>query len=621
MVRTYFDGYVENLSYEMVFDATGMPVSGWVSTNGSQLDVKDLLACGYFDDWGSTPTYSLSVSKSGAGQGSIASSPAGISCGSTCSYSFSSGTSVTLSATPSTGSTFTGWSGACSGASTSCTVTMDAAKTVSADFNSVPKANQTISFGAPPVVMVGGTGTLSATASSGLPVSFSSSTTEICTLLGSTVSGIAPGTCTIAANQAGNSSTNPAAQVTQSFAIASSMLTVSKAGAGFGSVSSSPAGINCGATCAAHLASGTVVTLTATPSAGSTFTGWSGACSGTGQCVLTLNAAARVSAEFIPPPFVVSTQLQISPTSSSLNTQITFNPSDLGKTGAVFVVARVPASALLTLPMAPSSKVAADLKAATTPDSIVTIQLTAAGWSIIENGQLLPYANGVLGDLLAAQKILDSADPRLLPGAQFCVGYGTSADEMLHNDRLQLIAVIPGGGVAFSGSCLDVDNRGKAAEFYESALKHYFITIDPSEAAGIDAGAAGAGWARTGGSFKVFTKQATGSQPVCRFYGSFDIGPNSHFFTVSAEECAALRAQQAITPETVKKWHYENTAFYLFTPINGACTGNSTPVYRYYNNGFARGEDSNHRLTTDPAQRTSMEAAGWGYEGIVMCAP
>ena len=283
--------------------------------------------------------------------------------------------------------------------------------------------------------------------------------------------------------------------------------------------------------------------------------------------------------------------------------------------GAVFVTARVPASALATLPMAPTSKVAAD------PSSQVTLQLTAAGWMLIENGQLLPYASGVLGDPLAVQKILGGADSKLLPGAQFCVGYGASAVEMLNANRLQVVATLPGGGMAASGSRLDVDVRGSAIEFYHGALKHYFISSSPSDAAAIDAGAAGAGWARTGGTFKVYPTQASGSQPVCRFYGSQNPGPNSHFFTVSADECAGLRAQQASTPETVKKWHYENIAFYLFTPINGACTGGSTPVYRYYNNGFAHGEDSNHRLTADAAQRASMEAAGWGYEGVVMCAP
>jgi hypothetical protein len=56
-------------------------------------------------------TYTLSVSKSGTGNGSITSSPSGISCGSDCSESYLSGTSVTLTATASTDSIFAGWNG------------------------------------------------------------------------------------------------------------------------------------------------------------------------------------------------------------------------------------------------------------------------------------------------------------------------------------------------------------------------------------------------------------------------------------------------------------------------------------------------------------------------------
>jgi len=73
-------------------------------------------------------------------------------------------------------------------------------------------------------------------------------------------------------------------------------LTVSKTGAG--AVTSNPAGINCGSTCTASFNSGTTVTLTATPSAGSVFAGWSGACSGTGPCSLTLSAATSTAATF-----------------------------------------------------------------------------------------------------------------------------------------------------------------------------------------------------------------------------------------------------------------------------------------------------------------------------------
>src|SRR3989442_8454061 len=56
-------------------------------------------------------TFTLTVNKPGAGSGTVSSNPAGISCGATCSASYNSGTVVTLSAAPSGGSTFAGWSG------------------------------------------------------------------------------------------------------------------------------------------------------------------------------------------------------------------------------------------------------------------------------------------------------------------------------------------------------------------------------------------------------------------------------------------------------------------------------------------------------------------------------
>lgn len=80
-------------------------------------------------------THQLSVSKAGTGSGTVTSSPAGISCGSDCSENYTSGTSVTLSQSATTGSTFAGWSGACSGTG-SCVVSMTQARSVTATFNS-----------------------------------------------------------------------------------------------------------------------------------------------------------------------------------------------------------------------------------------------------------------------------------------------------------------------------------------------------------------------------------------------------------------------------------------------------------------------------------------------------
>jgi len=78
-------------------------------------------------------------------------------------------------------------------------------------------------------------------------------------------------------------------------------ITVNKTGPGQGLVASSPAGITCGPKCSAPFAPGSVVTLNATPNPPSTFSGWSGACSGTGPCVVTVDKAITVGAAFAVP--------------------------------------------------------------------------------------------------------------------------------------------------------------------------------------------------------------------------------------------------------------------------------------------------------------------------------
>ena len=76
-------------------------------------------------------------------------------------------------------------------------------------------------------------------------------------------------------------------------------INIIKDGSGNGTVDSSPAGINCGYSCSSLHKDGTVVTLTAIPDEGSTFTGWSGSgCTGEGRCVLTLNGNATIEAHF-----------------------------------------------------------------------------------------------------------------------------------------------------------------------------------------------------------------------------------------------------------------------------------------------------------------------------------
>jgi len=76
-------------------------------------------------------------------------------------------------------------------------------------------------------------------------------------------------------------------------------LNISNSATGSGTVISSPAGINCGTTCSANFTTGTLVTLTATANNTSAFVGWSGGCTGTGTCSVTLDAAKSVTATFV----------------------------------------------------------------------------------------------------------------------------------------------------------------------------------------------------------------------------------------------------------------------------------------------------------------------------------
>lgn len=107
-----------------------------------------------------TTSYQLTVTAPAANQGTITSSPAGINCPTTCSASFTQGTQVTLTATPGTNYYFGGWSGACTGNST-CTVTLNAATTVSAAFNAGQTLSVTIASAPGSTVTASGTVTSS----------------------------------------------------------------------------------------------------------------------------------------------------------------------------------------------------------------------------------------------------------------------------------------------------------------------------------------------------------------------------------------------------------------------------------------------------------------------------
>jgi uncharacterized protein (DUF2141 family) len=242
--------------------------------------------------------YTLTVTKAGTGSGSVTSNPAGITCGADCSEVYNQGTSVTLTATPDSGSTFTGWSGVCSGTG-ACTVSMTSDKTVTATFTQQQQEQYTLT-----VTKAGtGSGTVtsnpagincgadcSETYNQGTSVTLTATPDSGFTFTG--WSGVCSGTGACIVNMTSDKA------ATATFAQQQYTLTVTKSGTGSGTVTSIPTGINCGADCSEAYNQGTSVILTATPDSGSTFTGWSGACSGVGTCTLNMTSDKAATAAF-----------------------------------------------------------------------------------------------------------------------------------------------------------------------------------------------------------------------------------------------------------------------------------------------------------------------------------
>ncbi|TPW11010.1 MAG: hypothetical protein FD127_3459, partial [Acidimicrobiaceae bacterium] len=201
-----------------------------------------------------------------------------------------------LTGTPDSNSEFAGWSGACTGTG-ACTITMDAAKTVTATFvrRAVTLTVNRLGTGggvvaSDPVGIFCGAA-CAATFDSGTVVTLTATPDATSSFAGWSGACTGTGACSV--------TMDAAKSVTATFITNQHPLTVTVAGSGGGTVTSTPAGIDCGATCTATYDQGTGVTLTATPDANSEFAGWSGACTGTGACTVTVDAAKTVTATFV----------------------------------------------------------------------------------------------------------------------------------------------------------------------------------------------------------------------------------------------------------------------------------------------------------------------------------
>ncbi len=273
------------------------------------------------------PADRLTVEKAGAGAGTVTSSPAGIACGASCSAPYAPYTLVTLTATAASGSGFAGWGGACAaaGARSTCVVSMNGDRQVTATFQpgtwhplQVALDETGICNPPPgcvpgmacPAVCYGGSAVTSSPAgiscgATGGPCSaaFASGTSVVLTATPNpntrNVFAGWLGACSGTARTCVVAMTQPQAVTARFVSDVHYALSVTRAGTGAGRITGAGGAVDCGTACSALFSTGTTVTLTATAAAGATFTGWSGACAGTSPtCTVRMSQAQAATATF-----------------------------------------------------------------------------------------------------------------------------------------------------------------------------------------------------------------------------------------------------------------------------------------------------------------------------------
>ncbi|MBK7469702.1 MAG: hypothetical protein IPI73_02740 [Betaproteobacteria bacterium] len=160
----------------------------------------------------------------------------------------------------------------------------------------------------------------------------------------------------------------------------------------------------------------------------------------------------------------------------------------------------------------------------------------------------------------------------------------------------------------------------RAVEYFHPGLSHYFMTADATEIGALDSGRL-VGWQRTGMSFNVVDATANTSgmaSAVCRYYGSPAYGLDTHFYSSSPDECAAVHRQWPL------EWILESSnvfQVYMPDPSTGVCPAGTLPIYRTWNQ-----QNTNHRYTMDARVQNGMMgrgsiAEGYGNPPVAMCSP
>jgi hypothetical protein len=242
--------------------------------------------------------FPLTVTRTGTGQGSVSSEPAGIDCGDDCEERYRFGTDVVLTATPDAEtSRFAGWAGDCGGGGPTCETRTEEARNVEARFALLDRDLGVSVTGGGTVTATGIDcgGDCSETYPHGTEVTLTATpliSTEL-VAWGGACAGATGDTCTV--RMTGDLTASVTFRV-KTFRLDLARSVVRGAAGYFiysGALCLSPS-------CTRTYAYGTDVDLRAIPFTGSLFDGWSGDCSGTGSCTVTMTENRSVTGTFTP---------------------------------------------------------------------------------------------------------------------------------------------------------------------------------------------------------------------------------------------------------------------------------------------------------------------------------
>ncbi len=314
----------------------------------------------------------------------------------------------------------------------------------------------------------------------------------------------------------------------------------------------------------AYVRHGAALTATLNPLVATTFTGWSGTVSGTGNTTNT--TVGDLLPEFVATFNSVATPLTL--------TSIT--PPNFGDDAA---------SATLTL-----------VGAGFTADTRVSINRVLITPQFVDGNTL--------------RMVLTRAQLPFV-GRLPVYAYNTLAPGCPVNSNAVALDVLPAGQKVSM----------TLTEFYNASLDYYFLTGRDGDKAAIDKAA---GWVRTGSEIRVFARPNLKTLPLERhFFANVARGGTrgSHFFTVLPGDQTLLTSLNPTNAAIDAKPFLEGVEGYAIPKTaTGTCPVSTVPIYRAFKGVPRYVDDGNHRFSTNLMQHQKMvNELGWTDDGVVFC--